>query len=290
VARQLGRTLGHALLRRAADRRAQGLPVRSVEELDLTADERLALAPFLPALDGDTLRLRMPGTGDELVVLADALRELAPGLAETAVDVAGTPDPRYLAWLREARALERDLLAASLARIEALGLDLPPGGLDELTDWEARSTHPDGAADETTAVDEAHELYTEVRGSDPLGWLLPWIRAGNESAAVSHLRMIVSVQQSFRDSDRDQNGTSDFAPSLAVLGGAGPIGDALGRGERRGYRFRLDVPADRSRFSAWAEPIEPGASGSRWFFADEAGVIRFATDGPAHADSLPIGA
>ena len=80
----------------------------------------------------------------------------------------------------------------------------------------------------------------------------------------------------------------DYASSLEQLVEARLIDPVLGSGEKQGYRFRI-VGADQFTFRVTAAPVEPGATGGRWFFLDESGVIRFSTDGPANEQSPPVG-
>jgi hypothetical protein len=45
---------------------------------------------------------------------------------------------------------------------------------------------------------------------------------------------------------------------------------------------------DRATFTVTAAPLEPGQTGTRYFFIDQTGVIRVSTNGPATADSEPV--
>lgn len=129
--------------------------------------------------------------------------------------------------------------------------------------------------------------------------------AANEAAVVRSMRMIVEADIVFNDSY-----ASGFAPTLKTLGGAGSsedscdraglISDALASGQKDGYTFSY-VPtgmpvfpessklrgctrAGAQGFELHADPVKR-RSGQQSFYADQTGVIRHNTDGPATASS-----
>lgn len=119
----------------------------------------------------------------------------------------------------------------------------------------------------------------------------------NEEAAIATLRELRQAAYDYAEKYRR-------APaSLAALGPAAegePNEDAAGlldaelvRGELSGYRFRYE-PVDSDGdgtpdgFRIFADPAEPGRSGSRWFFVDATGLIRESREGPATPSSPPI--
>lgn len=122
----------------------------------------------------------------------------------------------------------------------------------------------------------------------------------NEGAAVGALRTISSAQVSFQSStlaDADQNGTGDFGTleQLAtVIGNSQPfIDEVLGTGTRQGYSFTIEVfPGSTSfaaAYSARAVPLSQGRTGTRRFYVDQSGVLRFTGDGSAVGpDSPPV--
>jgi hypothetical protein len=68
------------------------------------------------------------------------------------------------------------------------------------------------------------------------------------------------------------------------------LDQVLGAGQKQGYQF-IAAPVDTDgspTFSATANPLAMGSSGTRGFFVDESGVIRFEQGAPATAASLPV--
>jgi hypothetical protein len=120
----------------------------------------------------------------------------------------------------------------------------------------------------------------------------------NEAAAIESLRALTRAAYDYAERHRRA------PPSLAALGppaageeasenAAGIIDAELAGGEREGYLFRYEpVDADGDGvpdgFRFFAGPVEPGKSGTRWFFTDATGTIRESRDGPASAASPPI--
>ena len=108
----------------------------------------------------------------------------------------------------------------------------------------------------------------------------------NESAAISAMRTIVSAATSFRSAN------PMYPANLAALGDATPpyIDSVLAGGVKHGYNFALTPGTPAAHlFTVTAIPQVIGTTGNRFFFADQGGVIRFASPpGPATADSAPI--
>ena len=106
--------------------------------------------------------------------------------------------------------------------------------------------------------------------------------AANEASAISSLRLMVSAQFT-----RNTN-TSSYAPDLATLKSASLVDDVLGSGTKDGYYF--STSGGSVSFSINANPIVHLSTGKRSFFADQSGVIRYATaNAPATSSDLPIG-
>ncbi len=105
--------------------------------------------------------------------------------------------------------------------------------------------------------------------------------AANEASAIASLRTITTAQMAYLSSGRP-----DFAAALADLEAEGLIDSALGSGEKDGYTFSL-VGAGAT-FTVRADP-DSDTTGTRHFFADESGVIRFAVGGQAGPGSLALG-
>lgn len=107
--------------------------------------------------------------------------------------------------------------------------------------------------------------------------------SGNESAAVSSLRSLVTAQVAYNIT----SGTGNYSPNLSTLANATLIDSVLGTGSKEGYVYTCT--ANEDFFSVTASPQVPGQTGRRYFFADQSGVIRYSTDGPATASSPALG-
>ena len=104
-------------------------------------------------------------------------------------------------------------------------------------------------------------------------------KAGNEAAAIGTMRTIGSAQALFREGDRDQDGSIDYAQNLAELNSAGLIDSELGlpgvpgnASSKSGYVFVMG--GQLFSFDAQCSP-EPN-QGGRDFFTDQSGIITFA--------------
>ncbi len=123
--------------------------------------------------------------------------------------------------------------------------------------------------------------------------------ASNEESAIRMLRTMTYVTGTYSKTYK-----SGFPPALSALGpppdgiaesasGANLIGPQLAAGLRKGYTLRY-TPTSSHRdgnydgFTATAEPVTPGTTGTRYFFVDETGVIRAEANGPANAASPPL--
>jgi type IV pilus assembly protein PilA len=114
-------------------------------------------------------------------------------------------------------------------------------------------------------------------------------KGANETAAIGALRTIGTAQHLFREADRDKDNVEDYASSLAELGNAGALVDAvLAAGTKQGYVFQI-VQGDRYSWSATANPAAPGKSGDRYFFVDESGALRYNTSSVATSTSTAVG-
>ena len=104
----------------------------------------------------------------------------------------------------------------------------------------------------------------------------------NEASAVASMRIIVAASHNYRGFN------PSFPAALLALSSATPpyIDSALGTGTKQGYSYVL--VGLTNTFSVTAAPVNPGASGNRYFFADESGVIRANTGGAADVTSPSI--
>ncbi len=115
----------------------------------------------------------------------------------------------------------------------------------------------------------------------------------NEGSAIGSMRTITSAEQQFQ--------SSAILPMTSGMGAYGTLDDlntpvppfvdsVLGSGVKQGYNFAATpVDTDGSpTFTCNADPVTMDASGSRGFFADESGVIRFVAGGVADVTSNPV--
>lgn len=107
--------------------------------------------------------------------------------------------------------------------------------------------------------------------------------AANEASAISSVRTIVTAQITFSATV----GGGAYAANLAALQAAGLIDQALGSGTKDGYSFASTGAA--TTFTVTASPVTQGTTGTRGFFSDQTGVIRFDNSGTATVGSTPLG-
>jgi len=120
----------------------------------------------------------------------------------------------------------------------------------------------------------------------------------NEAGAVSGLRTIATVQVTYQS-----NYQQGYAPTLDALGppASGPpsataadlIDPVLASGIKSGYSFvyvAIDADGDGKpeAFRVNANPVSVGQTGEKYFYVDQANVVRWALGGPANASSQPI--
>ncbi|MDF1667531.1 MAG: hypothetical protein P1V97_37680, partial [Planctomycetota bacterium] len=100
--------------------------------------------------------------------------------------------------------------------------------------------------------------------------------SGNEAAAIGAMRTLSSAQAIYLESDKDGNGKLDYG-TLKALGKAGFIDTVLASGTKQGYKFTCqpDAKSPEYQWYATATPINEN-TGSRCFFTDQTGVIRWA--------------
>ncbi len=114
--------------------------------------------------------------------------------------------------------------------------------------------------------------------------LLASRRAANESAAIGSLRTIGSAEATYLSTI----GANTTYTDLAGLGTAQLVDNVLGTNgsTKSGYTYTT-VNATTSTFQTNADPVS-SSTGTRHFFADESGVIRFSASAAANASSTPI--
>ena len=119
--------------------------------------------------------------------------------------------------------------------------------------------------------------------------LLDARKGANEAAAKSAMRTLFTVQNLFREGDKDGDGQLDYATDLTELKTAGLIDGVFASGTKQGYVFQILNGASLYTWSATADPQVPGKSGDNYYFIDETGVIRFSTSHTAGPADRPIG-
>ncbi len=107
--------------------------------------------------------------------------------------------------------------------------------------------------------------------------------AANEASAISAIRNIVTSHITFSAT----SGSGSYATDLAALQTASLIDSVLGSGTKDGYTFAST--GGSIGFTITAEPITAGSTGTRYFFSDESGVIRYSTGASATNSSSPLG-
>jgi len=97
----------------------------------------------------------------------------------------------------------------------------------------------------------------------------------NELSAITTVREILVAQITYSATD----GEGKYAKNLPELSEAGLIASELATGMQNGYQFATS--GEGETFMVHADPILPAVTGTRHFFADESGVIRWSMEGPA---------
>ncbi len=107
--------------------------------------------------------------------------------------------------------------------------------------------------------------------------------AANEASAISAIRNIVTSHITYSATV----GSGSYAADLAALEAAKLIDSVLGAGTKDGYAFASTGSA--IAFTVTAAPTVVGSTGTRYFFSNESGVIRYNTGGAATSASSPLG-
>jgi len=107
--------------------------------------------------------------------------------------------------------------------------------------------------------------------------------AANEASAISSVRNIVTSQINYSTT----TGGGSYAATLATLSTAKLIDGVLGSGTKDGYTFAGATSASNSTFTINARPVTYGSTGTRSFFADESGVIRYNTANATATSTSP---
>ena len=107
--------------------------------------------------------------------------------------------------------------------------------------------------------------------------------AANEASAISAIRNLVTSHITYSAT----LGAGSYAADLSVLQAASLIDSVLGSGTKDGYSFGSS--GGSNAFTITAAPLNAGSTGTRYFFSDESGVIRYSTSATAGTGSNPLG-
>lgn len=159
----------------------------------------------------------------------------------------------------------------------------------------ARSLPPaagEGAESSIRAL--AEEIVRSLRGEQ----VRQSAESANEISAVGGVRTLMTANVMYAST------YGGFAPALANLApppeGAAPsaqhadlIDPVLASGTKYGYTFTYivtstDEKGQPSAFEIYADPVQPGTTGNRYFYTDQSGVIRVSTGGRAGPASPPL--
>ncbi len=107
--------------------------------------------------------------------------------------------------------------------------------------------------------------------------------AANEASAISAIRNIVTSHITYSATV----GSGSYAADLSVLQASKLIDEVLGGGTKDGYSFTS--VGTQNTFTVNAAPVAAGTTGTRYFFSNESGVIRYNTAGTAGTANSPLG-
>ncbi len=107
--------------------------------------------------------------------------------------------------------------------------------------------------------------------------------AANEALAIRAVSNIVASQISYSMT----MGSGSYTADLKALQKAGLNEDLVGSGISGGYVF--SISGSSSEFNVQARPLVFGSTGTRSFFSDQTGIIRYTeADGMATSHSLSL--
>ena len=116
--------------------------------------------------------------------------------------------------------------------------------------------------------------------------LLASRKASNEASAIGSMRTINTAQTTYLST---VGNNTTYAANLTALNTANLIDGALaasGTTAKSGYKFTLATSANDSKYTVLGTPETN--SGTRHFFTDESGVIRFKAAAAAAVGDAPI--
>ena len=107
-------------------------------------------------------------------------------------------------------------------------------------------------------------------------------KAANEASAIVSVRNVVTAQITYAST----LGAGTFA-SLQELVSTNFIDESVGSGQKNGYDFSVGVTGSTG-FTVVATPTAAGDTGSRGFYGDQTGVIRYTLDGSVPDSTSPV--
>ena len=107
--------------------------------------------------------------------------------------------------------------------------------------------------------------------------------AANEASAISAIRNLVTSHITYSATV----GSGTYATNLTTLQTAKLIDGVLGSGTKDGYTF--STSGGTNTFVVNANPNVAGTTGTRFFFSDESGVIRYSTGVAAAVTDSALG-
>ena len=118
--------------------------------------------------------------------------------------------------------------------------------------------------------------------------------SANEASAVGGIRTVTTGEVGYQAAGIDPDGTTGVGQygTLAQLSGTTPsfVDTAIGTGTKSGYTFVALPVANSSSpsFTCTAQPASAGRTGTKSYFSDESGVIRFSGDSASMATSASL--
>ncbi len=100
-------------------------------------------------------------------------------------------------------------------------------------------------------------------------------KAANEASAIASMRTLATAEIAYASTV----GSGQFG-TMSNLSQVGLIDSELASGSKEGYNFAV-VPNGSNGFAVTGVPSTPGLTGTRGFYTDATGVIRFSSDGSA---------
>ncbi|HPO12793.1 MAG TPA: prepilin-type N-terminal cleavage/methylation domain-containing protein [Candidatus Hydrogenedentes bacterium] len=108
----------------------------------------------------------------------------------------------------------------------------------------------------------------------------------NESAAIGNLRTICGAEVAYHSANYQYAITFDALTTPPAAGAPAYLEGAWGA-PKSGYNYTMGGTA--ANFSSNADPETMNQTGSKGFFVDASGVIRYAVGAAADANATPIG-